>query len=83
MGIDDDIAAFVAAHTFRCEKLRCMMQKSTCIARQRITTPKDGYGWGAGRIQTPADKFCRSGECQQGLVIALGVRRKTAAIVPV
>ena len=75
---EDPIATFLAERTFLCTKLRTAMQPEICVKRQVKPTGRVEYGWGAGRIATPADKFCRSGECAQGQTVALGVKRKAA-----
>ena len=76
----DPIATWLAANTFRCDQLRTHMTPERCGSRQKKPDEKDGkkdrYGWGAGHIPTPADKFCLSGECEQGRVVKLGLKKK-------
>lgn len=61
---------FISEQTFRCDQLRCRMRPEICVARQAQPKGRDtGFGWGT-KLQTPADKFCRSGDCKQGLKVA-------------
>ena len=67
--VSDALARFISEQTFLCSQLRCRMRPDICVARQAPLKGRDtGFGWGA-KLQTPADRFCRSGDCKQGLVI--------------
>ena len=75
-GINDAIAKFLADETFRCTQLRVRMRPAICVKRQVKKEGRQEFGWNTGKLDTPADKFCRSGSCAQGQTVALGLRKR-------
>lgn len=62
------VESFLARKTFHCEKMNANLTPDECCARQKRKIEEMRYGRKITLNADPQSKFCRSGECQQGLV---------------
>lgn len=66
----DKMVEQALASCFRCEHMRCVMSRATCV-RNQIGKPVRTRESGARLIRSPPPPHCRSGQCRQGLEILI------------
>lgn len=62
------VAIFMKRYTFHCQAMNVFITPEECRERQRREVETTYFGRRVVLNNTPADRYCRSGCCSQGLV---------------
>ncbi len=73
------VAAFLKRRTFFCKFLRALLTSEQCEARQGREIKRVAYGRKITLNNTPLDRYCRSGECEQGKEQLVKLKRRRRA----